>query len=176
MNKGSKIKLVAPMFGHNEGEICTITDIDTKQETFSYDFDDSNASGMMSISLLDKYFKEVEEHEDEELITFDEYIEEIMGSSEIESYTIYGKCMVVHCKLPNGYILVESYDCVIPDEYNEEIAYDICMDKIENKVRELEMYNIQKELYVESMTANNDECPHGCEDCENCPCDGSYCN
>lgn len=159
ISKGSKMKLITPMFGHEAGEICTVTDINAERELISYSYDDSNADGMMSISLLDHYFEEVEEPENEELITFDEYIDEIMSGSEIESYTIYGKCMVVHCKLPNGYVLVESYDWVIPEEYDEEIAYDICMDKIEDKVRELEMYNIQKEMYVESM-----QCPcNGCE-------------
>lgn len=166
---GSKIKLIAPMFGHEVGEICTITSIDASQEMFSYSYDNGNCDGMMSISLFDKYFAECE-CEEEELITFDEYIEEIMKNSEIESYTIYGKCMVVHCKLPNGYVIVEHCDCVIPDEYDAEVAYNICMERVENKVRELEMYNVHKCLYEERMMAEDEAECDGCGECEFCPC------
>jgi len=60
--------------------------------------------------------------------------------------TILGKCTVVTAELPNGFILVEDSACVDPANYNEEIGKEICMQRIRNKVWELEGYKLQSKV------------------------------
>ena len=49
-------------------------------------------------------------------------IDEIMDNCELEVYTVFEKCTVVACKLPNGFVLVESSACVDPTNYDEHIS------------------------------------------------------
>lgn len=76
-----------------------------------------------------------------------ERINEIMNNSIINAYTVFDKCTVVSCQLPNGFVIVESSACVSPENYDEEMVIDICMEKITDKVWELEGYRLQEELY-----------------------------
>jgi Phage protein (N4 Gp49/phage Sf6 gene 66) family len=75
-----------------------------------------------------------------------EQIKIIMGNSNVEVKTILGKCTVVACQLPNGFIIVESSACVDPANYDEKLGADICLKRIENKVWELEGYKLQSKL------------------------------
>jgi hypothetical protein len=70
-------------------------------------------------------------------------IDEILYNSDVQVQTVLGKCTIVTCKLPNGFIIVESSACVDPANYNEELGLEICMKRIENKVWELEGYVLQ---------------------------------
>jgi hypothetical protein len=72
-----------------------------------------------------------------------EQIDNIIKNSEIEKTCIFDKCLLVSVKLPNGFILTESSACVDPENYDEKIGYDICMERIENKLWELEGYKLQ---------------------------------
>ena len=73
-------------------------------------------------------------------------VKDIIINSEVIITTIFDKCTVVACKLPNGFIIVESSACVDPDNYDEKAGYQICMNKIVDKVWELEGYRLQNEL------------------------------
>lgn len=55
----------------------------------------------------------------------------------------YGKCTVVVAKLPNGFILTESSACVDPANYDVGIGFEICKERITNKIWELEGYRLQ---------------------------------
>ena len=93
-------------------------------------------------------------------------IEEIMRNSDIITHRVFDKCTIVSCRLPNGFIIVESSTCVDPENYNEEIGINICLDKIEDRIWKLEAYRLQEELHRENIEKNN--CDY---DCGNCYCD-----
>lgn len=95
-----------------------------------------------------------------------EHIRDIINNSDIEAFTIFDKCTVVACKLPNGFVIVESSACVSPENYDKDIGYDICFGKIVDKIWELEGYKLQNEVYEaheENMMAHTCDC---C-DCKN---------
>lgn len=73
-------------------------------------------------------------------------IDKIVAESTIETYTVFDKCTVVAMKLPNGFVLMESSACVDPENYNVEMGKRICMEKLIDKVWELEGYLLQTNL------------------------------
>ncbi|MEI2392200.1 Gp49 family protein [Priestia megaterium] len=75
-----------------------------------------------------------------------EEVQGILSGSSIDIKTIFNKCTVVTAKLPNGFIIVESSACVDPANYDEKLGVKICMERIENKVWELEGYKLQSAL------------------------------
>ncbi|MDF2854222.1 MAG: BMBtpLA 7 [Neobacillus sp.] len=83
-------------------------------------------------------------------------IDEIMAHATIEVQTVLGKCTVVTCQLPNGFIIVESSACVDTANYDETMGKEICLKRIENKVWELEGYKLQSTFAVEGGYSTND--------------------
>ena len=69
-----------------------------------------------------------------------EHVEEIMKNAPIEVFTVFGNCTVVAMQLPNGFTIVEHSGCIDPANYSEEIGKKICLQRLENKVWELEGY------------------------------------
>lgn len=96
-------------------------------------------------------------------------IDELMESCDIAVTTAFDKCTIVACKLPNGFVIVESSSCVDPANYDEDMGVDICMKNIEKKLWELEGYLLQNQLYMDGITFDNDDDDLECDgDCENC--------
>lgn len=101
-------------------------------------------------------------------------IDELMESCDIAVTTAFDKCTIVACKLPNGFVIVESSSCVDPANYDEDMGVDICMKNIEKKLWELEGYLLQNKLYMDGITFDNDdddddddlECDGDCENCD----------
>lgn len=98
-------------------------------------------------------------------------IDELMESCDIAVTTAFDKCTIVACKLPNGFVIVESSSCVDPANYDEDMAIDICMKNIEKKLWELEGYLLQNKLYMDGITFDDDddddlECDGDCENCD----------
>lgn len=75
-----------------------------------------------------------------------EQIDQIVTGIEWKVETIFDKCTVVAAKLPNGFIIVESSACVSPVNYDAKIGADICIERIKNKIWELEGYKLQCEV------------------------------
>ena len=73
-------------------------------------------------------------------------IDSLIGRSQVSVTNCFGKCTIVSVQLPNGFVLVESSACVSPMNYNEAMGISICMEKIKNKLWELEGYRLQCEL------------------------------
>ena len=73
-------------------------------------------------------------------------IDNIIANSQISVKTIFAKCTVVAVQLPNGFVIVESSSCVDPLNYDEAMGMSICMERIKNKLWELEGYKLQCEL------------------------------
>ena len=101
-------------------------------------------------------------------------IDELMESCDIAVTTAFDKCTIVACKLPNGFVIVESSSCVDPANYDEDMGIDICMKNIEKKLWELEGYLLQNKLYMDGVTFDDDkaddtdylECDGDCENCD----------
>ena len=64
-------------------------------------------------------------------------IERVMAESSVEVRTVFDKCTVVAMRLPNGFVLVESSGCVSPEDYDEEVGVQICMDELTHRVWQL---------------------------------------
>lgn len=152
-----------------DGDIVEVTEI-SENGMISFAFgEDFLHKGVMSMSEYEEHFEKYEEP----TMTFSvtqERIDEILENSEISIQTVFDKCTIVSCKLPNGFVIVESSACVDPDNYDEELGFDICMDKITDKIWELEAYSLQELLHTVMKT---EECPYD-YDCDDCPCDGCY--
>lgn len=116
---------------------------------------------------FEKYEEPVYEMPEIEYSVADDMIAELMEGSEIIVDTVFDKCTVVSCKLPNGFVIVESSACVDPDNYDIDMGIEICLDKIASKLWELEGYRLQCEMYETGLVADNgiDEL---CDDCEQC--------
>lgn len=101
-------------------------------------------------------------------------VDELMESCDIAVTTAFDKCTIVACKLPNGFVIVESSSCVDPANYDEDMGVDICMKNIEKKLWELEGYLLQNKLYMDGVsfddkaddTADDLECDGDCEHCD----------
>lgn len=78
-------------------------------------------------------------------------IDDILDKAKYRVRTEFGKCTVVTCQLPNGFILTESSACVDPDNYNVNLGEQICRSAIREKVWLLEGYLLQDRLYVDRL-------------------------
>lgn len=76
-------------------------------------------------------------------------IDELLKKSEFRIETVYNKVTVVSCKLPNCFVINEASGAVDPANYDEKIGKKICIERIENKLWELEGYALAKQLYDE---------------------------
>ncbi|WP_416149492.1 Gp49 family protein [Salipaludibacillus sp. HK11] len=70
-------------------------------------------------------------------------IENLVDNSSVEARNYGSKTTVVVCTLPSGFVIVESSSCVDPANFDSDIAFDICMERITNKLWELEGYRLQ---------------------------------
>lgn len=73
-------------------------------------------------------------------------IEGILRRAEIKVETIFDKCTVVTAKLANGFIITESSACVDVANYDVDLGSHICIERIKNKLWELEGYKLQCEV------------------------------
>lgn len=73
-------------------------------------------------------------------------IDKLIQESQIQVKTVFGKCTVVAVQLKNGFVIVESSACVDPMNYSEAMGTAICMERIKNKLWEMEGYKLQCEL------------------------------
>ena len=181
LNNGDKlvvIKKVAPFL--NEGDVVKVVNV-TEDGIISFAFGEGFMHmGMMNSTECENHFEKLEEKPEIPTITED-WVAEIMENSEFDIYTAFDKCTVVSCKLPNGFVITESSACVDPKNYDAELEEEICLDKIANKIWELEAYRLQCELYNRNCC---DRCPYeeecGCDDeCDECldtdlDCDDCY--
>ena len=80
-----------------------------------------------------------------------EKIDQIMASADFDAAVAHEKCVVVMCKLENGFVITESSACVDPANFDLETGLVICKKRIEDKLWELEGYALQKELWEKSQ-------------------------
>lgn len=73
-------------------------------------------------------------------------IDNLIGLSQVIATQVFGKCTIISVQLPNGFVMVESSACVDPMNYDKVMGINICMQKIKNRLWELEGYRLQCEL------------------------------
>lgn len=179
INNKDKFVVIKDFAGFfKEGDIVEVTNI-TSDGYISFELHTEvngtniTRSGMTNSEIFVEHFKKVEEEFKSVAPTItQEYIEAILAHSDITVDTVFDKCTVVTCKLPNGFVIVESSACVSPENYDEEMGISICIDKIADKVWELEGYRLQEELYRNSIGIDIFDC-NDCY-CDECPCVESY--
>ena len=166
LTNGDKLivtKTVTPFL--KEGDVVEVTNV-TDDGIISFAFGDGHIHmGVMNMTEFESHFEKVEEKAEEEIpVITEEYIADIMENSEFEIHTVFDKCTVVSCRLPNGFVITESSSCVRPEDYNVDTGTEICFNKIADKIWELEAYRLQQWLWEEE----DDYCPCCCGDCEEC--------
>lgn len=80
-----------------------------------------------------------------------EHIQAIMDQTAFETSTIGDKTTIVHATLPNGFVIVESSSCVDPENYDLQIGRGICLERIKDKIWELEGYRLQSQLAEQEL-------------------------
>jgi len=64
-------------------------------------------------------------------------VESAIDSAFIETEKMGRKTLVMCARLPNGFEVVTRASCVDPDDYDEEIAEEICRERLKEKVFEV---------------------------------------
>lgn len=162
INVGDKFVVTNKMWFLNEGDVVRVTNVDHSANMVSFAFEENpESTGFMDFESFGNHFKKMEEEKEEVMHITKEYIESVMAKCEFEVMTVFDRCTVVTCKMPSGFIIVENA-CFSAEKYNEEKGIDDCLDKIANKIWELEYYALQQRLYdIDSI----EECDCGCRDC-----------
>lgn len=97
-----------------------------------------------------------------------EMVDEIIEDAEIVVDTLFDRMTIVSCKLPNGFIITETSACIDPENYNEDMGIDICMDKIITKIYKLETYRLMNEIYESKRLDTWINCKDN-KECNECP-------
>lgn len=77
-------------------------------------------------------------------------IDNILSNTLIKTEKYGDKTTVLMAALPNGFEIVVSSSCVDPTNFDMKIGEEICMEKLTNKIWELEVYSLQSELSKEA--------------------------
>ena len=75
-----------------------------------------------------------------------EIVDTIYNNSQKYVKTLFDKMTLVSIQLPNGFCITESSACVDPENFSMDIGYEICENRIKNKIWELEGYKLQCEI------------------------------
>lgn len=72
-----------------------------------------------------------------------EQVQALIAASKVEDVKLGEKSTVVSVTLPNGFVIIQSSSCVDPANYDHELGKKICLERVEEKVWELEGYLLQ---------------------------------
>lgn len=75
-----------------------------------------------------------------------EDIDFILSKSYITAENFGDKTTILKAVLPNGFVFVTSSSCVDPANFDMKIGEQLCMQKLEDKIWELEGYRLQCEV------------------------------
>lgn len=183
IKKNDKFVATKNTFFLDKGEVVDVTSVNKYGVWFTYG---NGNEAFMDFNTFENHFERVVEKKVEKVnpvsIT-EEHIKSIIDNSEFKTFTVFDKCTVVVCKLPNGFVITESSACVSPENYDMETGKIICLNKIVDKVWELEGYKLQdkvgdishkaKKKSAENKPVTEDNCTDtdlDCYDCEDYTC------
>ena len=75
-------------------------------------------------------------------------IESLIRQSTIETCKMGQKTTVVMLQMPNGFEIVGSSACADPADYNHELGKTLALNRIRDKIWELEAYRVTCEAPV----------------------------
>lgn len=75
------------------------------------------------------------------------HIQQMLARSIITDQKMGEKTTVVCCKLPNGFEIIESSGCVDPTNYDHAMGVKLCMERITNRLWQLEGYWLQAYIH-----------------------------
>lgn len=79
-----------------------------------------------------------------------ERIEHLLDTAEVETFhRVFGKLTIVVAQVENGFTLVGSSGCVNPDNYDEELGEEICINQIADQLWKLEGYALSERVHRE---------------------------
>lgn len=162
VQKGDKIRLVRPTSKFKSvGEIFTVTN--TVVHGIVITSDTSGEKAIFSDAELRHYFEKVDVKESVRKVSEEKIDKMLSESKKVFSKTL-DKTTVVAVRLPNGFEMVESSSCVDPKAYSDEIGKEICLQRIRERLFEMESYHIQAMEYetmeiVDKMSKTNTGCP-----------------
>lgn len=70
-------------------------------------------------------------------------VQELIDNAKFEQTVLHGQVYVLSCKLPTGYVITESTTCIDIANFDEEVGKEICINKIVDKIWELEGYLVK---------------------------------
>ncbi len=76
-------------------------------------------------------------------------IDKILANTFVKVEKYGDKTTVLMATLPNDFVIVESSSCVDPANFDMSVGEEICMDKLVDKIYELEGYKLQSKLHEE---------------------------
>ena len=82
-------------------------------------------------------------------------IDNILKDTLIKVEQYGDKTTVLKATLPNNFVIVESSSFVDPANFDMKIGEEICMDKLVNKIWELEGYKLQCQTKEVAENGNN---------------------
>lgn len=158
------------------GEVAEVTKVaDDGMVTFEFDNCEEEGlykrTGSMDVATFERYFEEIKEETVEEdkgigtVVVAEDHIYGILDNSKFDVYTVFDKCTVVSCLLPNGTVITESCCFKNSEEYDEEQGFDVCYNEIFGKVWEFESYKYRPSgstVYVPNKDTKEEY------DCNNC--------
>ena len=82
-------------------------------------------------------------------------IDNILKDTLIKVEQYGDKTTVLKATLPNDFVIVESSSCVDSSNFDMKVGEEICMEKLFNKIWELEGYKLQSKFMEEKKNENN---------------------
>lgn len=93
-----------------------------------------------------------------------EQIDQIIDLSSYKVFhRVHDKQCIVVAKLPNGFTVVGESACVDPNNYDEQIGFDLAVKHIKNRLWELEGYTLQNKLHLKDLASDFVEQAKLCE-------------
>lgn len=134
----------------NEGDIVEVVDVNDNG-MISFAFGEGFIhKGLMNAAECEEHFEKIEMNFEEPVIR-EERIDTLLEDADFEVNTLFDKCIVVSCELSSGFVITESYAFLTSKDYNENLGFDICYDKIREKLWELEKYRVMDEAFEENF-------------------------
>lgn len=153
----------------DEGEVVTVTNVDNGIIYFAFG-ENFEHKGLMNFAECERCFEKIEIEEEKKILPIISWedIEEIINESDISFDAVFDKCIVGTCRLPNGFVIVESHSWANEEDFNEDEGIEVCLGKFEDKIKELETYRLMSECFDCFGCCVEDVIEEEFEDCEHC--------
>lgn len=84
-----------------------------------------------------------------------ETIDKILSKTLIKVEKYGDKTTVLMATLPNGFVIVKHSSCVDPANFDMKLGEQICIERLVNKIWELEGYKLQSKIYENEVTSES---------------------